>query len=189
MPSSGPLYAGTGADDAAFGTDSWTNPGNIVSDNATYAETDNVFQYSHYLKATNFSFAVPAGATINGIVVEIERLNTTAATTNCVDARVRIVKGGTVGTTDKADTVTTWPETATVKTYGSSSDLWGETWTVADINASNFGVVLATEWQSGFYPHPSVDFIRITVYYTEAATGGDRCYPRGVSRGIMRGAA
>lgn len=28
---------------------------------------------SHYLKATNFGFSIPAGATINGILVEIER--------------------------------------------------------------------------------------------------------------------
>lgn len=29
--------------------------------------------YSHYLKATNFGFSIPAGATINGILVEIEK--------------------------------------------------------------------------------------------------------------------
>lgn len=30
---------------------------------------------SHYLKATNFGFTIPAGATINGILVEVERKN------------------------------------------------------------------------------------------------------------------
>jgi len=31
--------------------------------------------YSHYLKATNFGFSIPSGATINGILVEIERFH------------------------------------------------------------------------------------------------------------------
>ena len=57
---------------------------------------------SHYLKATNFGFSIPSGATIDGIVVEIER---------------------------------------------------------------------STDWAGGNYFLGYVDHIRITVYYTEAATG------------------
>lgn len=118
---SGPNSAGTGANDTSFGSLAWTNPANATSSNNVYAtralssSTD-----SNYLKATNFGFSIPSGATINGITVEIERK--AAALISATDVRVRIVKSdGTVGTTtDKADTSITWPTTDTFKTYGGS---------------------------------------------------------------------
>ena len=72
----GAISPGTTADDSAVGTIVWTNPNNSkVSDNV-YAIVTNAncgIPTSHYLKATNFGFSIPAGATINGIVVEIEK--------------------------------------------------------------------------------------------------------------------
>ena len=72
----GATSPGTTADDSAVGTIVWTNPNNSkVSDNV-YAIVTNAncgIPTSHYLKATNFGFSIPAGATINGIVVEIEK--------------------------------------------------------------------------------------------------------------------
>ena len=59
------------------------------------------------------------------------------------DYQIKIVKSGTIGTTNKADTVTTWPSTLTYVSYGSSADLWGETWTSSDINNSNFGIAVS----------------------------------------------
>ena len=170
MASEGPLSPGTLADDNAVGTLTWSNPSNAASSNdshATIAFTTNG-EISHYLKATNFGFAIPAGATINGIVVEIERKASNG--TRITDNRVRIVKGGTVGSTDKAS-ATFWPTSDTVASYGSSSDLWGETWTVSDINASNFGVVVAADTSVTSAITASIDHIKITVHYTPAASG------------------
>lgn len=115
---------------------------------------------THYLKATNFGFSIPTGAAISGIVVEIERKESAANVAR--DNRVRIVKGGTIGTTDKAS-ASEWPTTDTYATYGSDVDLWGETWTVADINSSNFGVAISAMGLGG--GTASIDHIRITVYY------------------------
>jgi hypothetical protein len=52
-------------------------------------------------------------------------------------------------------------------TYGSSTDLWGTTWTPADINAAGFGAALAvTEISSrGANETAHVDHITITVHY------------------------
>lgn len=74
----GPNGTGTGADDASVGTITWSNPGNITASDNTYATnlTGCITSVSHYLKATNFGFSVPAGATITGITVEIERKGT-----------------------------------------------------------------------------------------------------------------
>src|SRR3990167_6957610 len=85
-----------------------------------------------------------------------------------IDSSVKIVKSdGTIGTTNKASGSAWGAEAYT--TYGSSSDLWGETWAYTDINDVDFGVVISTLGQDGNTPNAEIDHIRITVYYTEAA--------------------
>jgi hypothetical protein len=173
MASEGPLSPGTLADDSAVGTVAWSNPTNAASSNdsdASAAYSGGNAQ-SHYLKATNFGFAIPAGATIDGVVVEIERAKSGIAHA-IRDAVVSLVKGGSVSGNNKADLVTAWTNTDTYITYGSSGDLWGLALAPADVNASNFGVVLSTSAtlvdEEGTTT-AFVDHIRITVYYTEAA--------------------
>ena len=76
------------------------------------------------------------------------------------DHRVRIIKGGAIGSTDKASG-TAWPGSLAYTTYGGASDLWGETWTASDINASTFGVAISA-YGSGF------SFGNYTSYYLKA---------------------
>jgi hypothetical protein len=170
VASSGPLSPGTLANDAAYGSLAWANPSNAASSNDSRATVTitNVNDISNYLKATNFGFSIPAGATIDGIVVEFEQGSSSNG--RILDSRVRIVKGGTVGSTDKSNG-TGWPATDTYRTYGSSSDLWGETWTSTDINASTFGVVISCTNTTTSGVEARVDHIRITVHYTEASSG------------------
>jgi hypothetical protein len=52
---------------------------------------------------------------------------------------VRTIKGGTIGGTDLSAT-TPVPGGETTVTFGSSSELWGQSWSYSDINATNFGV-------------------------------------------------
>jgi len=65
-----PLYPTGGSDDSAAGTISWSNPGNITADDASYATA--AAGTSHYLKGA-FGFAIPSNATITGVMVEIKR--------------------------------------------------------------------------------------------------------------------
>ncbi len=66
-----------------------------------------------------------------------------ASLSSVSDNRVSIVRSnGTVGTTNKAVSGQ-WPTTDTTQVYGGPSDLWGESWTAADINSANFGAVLS----------------------------------------------
>ena len=162
---SGGLSPGTVADDSAHGFSAWSNPGNAAASDDTYATCSLVTgMASHYLKATNFGFAIPSGATIEGIILEVEK-KATAAFGNVTDSRVRIVKGGTVGSTDKG-TGATWPAADEYVQYGGVADLWGETWTDSDINSSTFGVVIAATTGS-VSETASVDQIRLTVFYSE----------------------
>ncbi len=61
------------------------------------------------------------------------------------DFEVKIVKADdSIGTTNKADIVTSWINTGNIYySYGASNDLWGESWDDTDINNSNFGVVFS----------------------------------------------
>src|SRR5690606_22873191 len=64
----------------------------------------------------------------------------------------------------------TWPTADEVATYGGPADLWGESWTAADINAADFGlVVAATNDGSGNAGQARVDCVTITIYTTDAA--------------------
>jgi len=166
--------AGAGANTAySGGSVDWSNPGNITSSNNSYATA--VFMFAgtptKYLEATDFGFSIPAGATIDGIECFIERKYGTAAVR---DTKVYIRNGdgsGGIGSTNKADTGSDWPSSDGTATYGSSSDAWGETWTVAKINSSDFGVVLACQL-TGFSMtggEAYVDHISIKVYYTTAS--------------------
>ena len=64
-----------------------------------------------------------------------------------IDVEVKIVKAdGSIGTTNKADT-NVWivTDAQTYQPYGDNTDLWGETWTAANINDADFGVVLSAK--------------------------------------------
>jgi hypothetical protein len=164
MASSGPLSAGLGADDSGTGTLAWTTPNNVLSLNASYATRGLAAgSISHYIKATQFGFAIPATATVLGISADVNRAQN-QATTVINDEKVRVVKGGVIGSTDRAN-ATTWPTTDTYVTYGSASDLWGDTWTAADINASTFGFAISAKFVSGVTTTSRVDHIRMTVTY------------------------
>jgi len=162
MATAGPNSGSTFADDAGVGTVAWTNPGNAAASDDSRAEATLTGTHSHYLKATGFGFSIPAGATINGITVEIERHYTTIGV---FDNRIRLVRAGTIESTNK--TIGAWPNgTDAYQTAGSSSDLWGSSWSSTDINDSGFGVAIAA---TGFGPGAGtakIDHIRITVNYT-----------------------
>ena len=166
----GTISPSTMADDATVGTVTWTNPNNAKVEDGNTAETVLNSQTSHYLKATNFGLSIPVGATINGILVEIKKKQVIDG--NYIkDSLVKIVKSdGSFGTTNKADTIDYWTGTLLYSSYGSSSDLWGENWTPADINNANFGTVISA---IGITTACTVyiDCIRMTVYYTTGATG------------------
>lgn len=162
--SQGPNYPGTGTDDASFGTTAWSNPSNITSSDDTYASLTSIGGINtHYLEGTNFNFLIPSEATILGIQVEWERKANCAA--GCTqDSRVRIIKGGVVGSTEKS-AAAGWQNTEAFVSFGGASDLWGTTWTAADINASNFGAAIAPIGASGGAV-TSVDSVRITITYS-----------------------
>lgn len=170
MSTTGPNNPGTLASDSSFGTSAWTNPGNAAaSDDSRATSGASIGSPTQYLKATNFGFAIPTGDTINGITVEIERSR--GSSISIADQRVRLVKAGTVQSTDKG-TLTAWGSTDAYATYGGAADLWSGTWSPSDINDTGFGVVISAQKTGGKgVAAPRVDHIRITITHTASASG------------------
>jgi hypothetical protein len=177
MASSGPNAPGTIVNDTSVGTRAWNNPTNAASSDNVYTTSQCAFPTctSQYLKATNFGFSFAMGDTIDGIVVEFERkASANAPTRYILDSTVKLVIGGSVVGTNK-NSITKWSTTEAFFTYGGAADLWGNTITPTDVNSSNFGVVLSVSLtDTGKIPNmtASVDYIRITVYYTTGGGGG-----------------
>jgi hypothetical protein len=171
----GPNNPSTATNNTSIGSRSWSSVSNVyLSDNQNAtASSLTSSSVSNYLVATGFGFAIPSGATITGIQVAVERRDGGVSSYRYVrDNSIRIVKNGSITGTDFADTSTNWPTSDGVATYGSASDLWGQTWTSSDINASNFGVAISVKGISSSSENAMIDNITITVNYTVAPAPG-----------------
>jgi hypothetical protein len=165
-PNSGTTFSGNVA--RTGGDHNWSNANNATSSNNVYASvqiTDSS-NISNYLRATGFGFNIPAGATINGIAVGIERSEANSQQATIRDSAVHLVKNNTVVGDNKAATTINWPTSDATATYGGTADLWGATWTRDDINNANFGVVVSVGRTTGGDEIARVDAITITVTYT-----------------------
>jgi hypothetical protein len=88
-----------------------------------------------------------------------------------VDHEVYLVKDGLnpIGSNEaKPDP---WPisDTDSYSSYGGDGYLWAESWTPAEVNSANFGVIVRARVEIStsfdFYINLEIDHIRITVYY------------------------
>lgn len=145
------------ANDATVGTRTWGAPSNAQTSNNIYA-TVITTGTTQYLLATGFNFSIPFNAEIKGIKVEVEKKKNVTGTAN--DNSVKLYRGSFVG---NDATAVEWQTSDTYASYGGATDLWGTTWTPAQINASNFGVGFSATFTG--LGSLSVDHIRITVYY------------------------
>lgn len=155
---------GSASTDAGIGTVDWTNPGGATTGPGggdTARASMPAGQCSYYLVATNFNFNVPGGSVIDGIVVEFQRV---AQASEVLDAAVRIVKNGAIGAADRS--AGSWPTNQVFSSYGGAGDIWGESWTLGDINSSGFGVAIAATNTTTHNAFAKVNYIRITVHYT-----------------------
>ena len=110
----------------------WTTPELAASSDNAYATASVDATTTDPLQCLNYGFSIPAGATILGIEVNVERRS--SATPGSEDASVRLVQGGTIAGSD-LQTATAYTTADAVETHGSPTQLWGLTWTPAAINA------------------------------------------------------
>lgn len=157
--------AGTAANDTGVGTLDFTNVTNAQTLDGVFA-TASLAQnvVTHYAKLTNYGFAVPSDATIVGIIATGYAK---AGTTNRIqDQNVKIVKGGTIGGTDKGTASNKLTAAITPQTWGGTSDLWGNTLTPSDVNGSTFGIAVAYKNTNATTTVVSLDAVTLAVFYT-----------------------
>lgn len=148
----------------------WANPSYASSNDGSYAtQVPNTSTTgARYLVLENFGFSIPSTATINGIIISINRRKTNSSG-QIQDTVVQLKQGSTLIGSNVA-IASDWPTTATVQTYGGSSNMLGTSLTPSDINNSNFGMALRIYNVGGFGAQGEVDNITIEVFYTEAVT-------------------
>lgn len=166
----GPNFGSSAVNDASFGTADWASMNNVFATDGLFANCGSIPPngFSKYLKVTGFGLSVPSGAAIEGIEVVIRKRDGSAGQI-IRDEKAQIVKGGIIGTVNKAKTGG-WGTSFNNFTYGGNGELWSQTWTPADINASNFGFAFAVKNTDGTFisDHNHLDSITIKVYFTVA---------------------
>lgn len=154
----------------ASGNDgNWANASNITADNTYYATvTLSEGDESNYLEGKDFGFSIPSTATIDGIEVQYK--------TYAVDDEdpqwgySKLLKAGSPVGTSNPSRGTAYPSSLSTYTYGSSTSLWGTTWTPSDINDSGFGTYLSVIGDDRYDDEFRVYFVKVKVYYTDGGT-------------------
>lgn len=173
MASEGPRNSAYATNETSIGSFEWHYTSRVYSSDDSRAvvynpapDVYNPLQNSYYLKCINFNFSsIPDGSTINGIELRIERKSYNGYVK---DNSIRLIKNDAIGGDNKADGTTYWPVTDTVKVYGGPTDLWGLSWTPADIENFYFGVAISSAHLAAVIGY--IDYVSLTVYYTPPAS-------------------
>jgi chitobiase/beta-hexosaminidase-like protein len=150
----------------------WTNCSRIELNDGSYATASIAANAtSGPIGGSNYGFSIPSTATIAGISMSIVHSDVNNIG-SLHDSDVQLTKAGTPVGSNLAHTgLDPWNSGPETYSYGGSTNLWGTTWTYADINATGFGSYLRVINGPGSDGTgiAGVDFISITVYYTQSA--------------------
>lgn len=169
MASTGFTIAGAGANVTGVGTEAWANPSYITADDGTYASGAAAAkdEQMNYLKGSSFGFSIPAGSQIDGIELRVQAKDASGAALSKLTHAIVGKSDSTLGS-DLISTDVSLTTSDVNYTYGSSTEKWGLTWTVDDVNASTFqGRISANAGGTfGIGGDAVVDAMWINVYYT-----------------------
>ncbi|MEI6815237.1 MAG: T9SS type A sorting domain-containing protein [Bacteroidota bacterium] len=115
--------------------------------------------------STDYGFHIPASATIVGIEVTIVKKS--GVPNSIIDSVVKLLKNNLQVGVNFASTEY-YNINDSVYYYGGPTDLWGASWTPADINNSLFGVAFKPINKSLIRQSVSLNWIGIKVYYSIA---------------------
>lgn len=173
----GPNSAAISANVSFSGSDyAFQNPVNVLTNDNTVASAASLASLfnktTDYLQVKDFGFNIPTAASICGIEAQIVKsaddIDILIIGAWVKDYNVRIIKNNALEGTNKADG-TEWPSSSTTANYGGVNDLWGTTWTPAEVNSNDFGLSIAAEIKTGIglLPVVKVDYIGLTVHYLD----------------------
>ena len=147
------------------GNDSWDNITFILNLDGNYASDDiTKNDQSEFAKAYNYQFNIPDDATINGVIMRITRYSENDG--NITDNEVYLLDTARNPKGTNKATSNGWAESPETVAYGGSSDLWGTSWTVADINNANFGIGVDAANSSSSNRQAYIDYLEISIHYS-----------------------
>jgi hypothetical protein len=163
------------------GSVGWSIPSNASAlDNSPAIASNLNAEVSATLSATNFGFAVPSGAVIDGIeLLVVRNFQTGSGAGSVLDNNIQLLlSGSNVGSNYSALFGNTyWSKGGATSGffsayYGNGADKWGTTWSVADINDPTFGVSIQAFEEDGDDRDTRIDYIELSVrYLVEPASG------------------
>lgn len=160
----GPKYPTTTATVNGTGiSGQWANPANIFADDGNNATAAFLAppNFTDELNGATFGMGIPSNAIIDGIKLEMQVPSSNRWST--FNSSMKLKKAGVIVGDDKMLSATS---SGDVWTFGGATDLWGTTWTPAQLNASNFGFgFYAGYTSSGNDFTIAIDYVRITVYW------------------------
>ncbi len=152
----------------------WTIPAQDAlsdSDSAFVEVEIDSDEASKPLMATGFGFSLPDDAEVTGVAVMRERV---ASAEPIYSVSLNLVVDGAFTGADGSDTLDPWELTATEKTSGSDTNMWGLTsLTVAEVNGTGFGCAIQVQNHGESTATAKLDVIEMTVYYNSASEGMD----------------
>lgn len=153
---------------AGPGEVNWTNPSNVKASDNARATVAVGFSLSYYLKALNYAFGLPEGATPTGAELDVERLSPAGS---CLDYEVRLIKGGAISNAVNRASPDIWPVAEAIKVYGGASDLWGTTISRAEANSATTGFAISvTKGGALLATEPGIDHMKARIFYRPAAS-------------------
>lgn len=140
----------------------WSNLSNCHASDNTYATAAVATgQGTWRADFKGFGTGIPTNAIIDGIEALIEKK---ASGGRNSDLLVRLLKAGG-GAGDDKSAAGFWPFVDTQFTYGGAADLWGTTWTPAEINDSGFGIAFRGRNETVGPATLSLDYVALKIYY------------------------
>lgn len=169
MATQGPNYPSVAADEGQnpYNDVPWDVPEDVCADDTAWAEiwavTFDTGRYSYRLRASDFGFSIPAGAVIDGIVVEA-LARTTAGSAAWALAQLH---DATSSLSDNrfADGGTFPASEGSIESFGGASELWGATLTPEIVNDPDFSFCFAAQ-ATDENTKIGVQYVRMTIYYT-----------------------
>jgi hypothetical protein len=163
------LSAGPNNPSAASGT-GWSGSGAGIESNSLFTSqtiTAGDSGTTNELVGTTFGFSIPTNATIVGIVFTLARKVTSISNFIVETTDVNLLKAG-VAAGSTLGPGSSWVVATTDETWGTSTSLWGTTWTPAQVNAVGFGAEITVNYgnEGAVSRTLSVQNYRLTVYYT-----------------------
>lgn len=149
----------------------WSEAANVRCDDnedGAYASPLAKGQFTQVLKVSDFGFALPADAKVEGIEVVVIRKGDVGD--GIVDKSVMLMRGNAAVGSDM-HSPDLWDDNWTAAYYGDEIEDWDHIWSIKDVNAPGFGVAISV-MGAGVVARPQIDEVLVTVHFSYGAESG-----------------